>query len=141
MEGIVKCVLFKSELTTLNNLLHAEEIVFIKGRISFRDTEPSIRVSEIIIPKEVNKIIENTSPKNAIIRLEYSQINDELLFRLKEILLSNKGTCPVFIEFKLPGEKFAKIKTSEKYSVSLNEKVHNEIRNLIGEGCLIPKMG
>jgi len=136
MEGITKCVLFQKQLTTLNNLLHADEVVFIKGKVGFRDTEPSIRVTEIITPEDMEKIIENKSPKNAIIKLKYSQINDDLLLRLKEILLANKGHCPVFIEFEMPSEKSVKIKTSEEYSVSLTEKVFDGIGNLIGEGCL-----
>ncbi len=136
MEGIIKCVLFQKQLTTLNNLLHADEVVFIKGKVGFRDTEPSIRVTEIITPEDMEKIIENKSPKNAIIKLKYSQINDDLLFRLKELLLANKGHCPVFIEFEMPSEKSVKIKTSEEYSVSLTEKVFDGIGNLIGEGCL-----
>ncbi|MFQ5714266.1 MAG: DNA polymerase III subunit alpha [Candidatus Scalinduaceae bacterium] len=136
MEGIMKCVLFQKELATLNNLLHSDEVVFIKGKVGFRDTEPSIRVTEIIALEDIEKIIENKSPKNAIIKLKYSQINDDLLFHLREILLANKGHCPVFIEFEMPSEKSVKIKTSEEYSVSLNEKVFNGIGNLIGEGCL-----
>ncbi len=136
MEGITKCVLFQKQLTALNNLLHADEVVFIKGKVGFRDTEPSIRVTEIITPEDMEKIIENKSPKNAIIKLKYSQINDDLLLRLKEILLANKGHCPVFIEFEMPSEKSVKIKTSEEYSVSLTEKVFDGIGNLIGEGCL-----
>lgn len=136
MEGIMKCVLFQKELATLNNLLHADEVVFIKGKVGFRDTEPSIRVTEIITPEDMEKIIENKSPENAIIKLKYSQINDDLLFHLREILLANKGHCPVFIEFEMPSEKSVKIKTSEEYSVSLTEKVFSGIGNLIGEGCL-----
>ncbi|MFQ5964261.1 MAG: DNA polymerase III subunit alpha [Candidatus Scalinduaceae bacterium] len=139
MEGIVKCVLFEKKLTALNNLLHADEVVFIKGKVGFRDTEPSIRVTEIITPEDIEKIIENKSPKNAIIKLKYSQINDDVLSRLKKILSTNKGHCPVFIEFEIPGEKSVKIKTSEEYSVTLNEKVFNGIGNLIGEGCLVSK--
>jgi DNA polymerase-3 subunit alpha len=136
MEGIMKCVLFQKELATLDNLLHADEVVFIKGKVGFRDTEPSIRVTEIITSEDMEKIIENKSPKNAIIKLKYSQINDDLLFHLREILLANKGHCPVFIEFEMPSEKSVKIKTSEEYSVSLTENVFNGIGNLIGEGCL-----
>ncbi len=136
MEGIIKCVLFQKQLTTLNNLLQADEVVFLKGKVGFRDAEPSIRVTEIITPEDMEKIIENKSPKNAIIKLKYSQINDDLLFRLKELLLANKGHCPVFIEVEMPGEKSVKIKTSEEYSVSLTEEVFDGIGNLIGEGCL-----
>ena len=75
-------------------------------------------------------------PKDVIMKLDYSRINDELLFRFKEILLANKGPCPVFIEFKMPDNKFVKIRAAEKYSVSLTQKVHNEIGNLIGKECL-----
>jgi DNA polymerase III subunit alpha len=136
MEGIAKCVLFQKELVAFNNLLHGGEVVFIKGKVSFRDTEPSVRVTEIITPEDMEKIIENKSPENAIITMKYSQISDDLLFRLKEILLANKGHCPVFIEFEMPGEKSVKIKTSEVYNVSLNENVFSGIGNLIGNGCL-----
>ncbi len=139
MEGIAKCVIFERKLPSLSNLLHAGEVVFIKGTVSFRDTEPSIRVSDIIAPEDVEKLTENKSHENAIIRLEYSQINDNILSRLKEILSENKGKCPVFIEFKIPGERSVKIKTSEEYSVHLNKRVFSGIGKLIGKGCLISK--
>jgi DNA polymerase III subunit alpha len=139
MEGIAKCVIFERKLASLNNLLHANEVVFIKGKVSFRDTEPSVRVTEIITPEDMEKIIENKSPGNVIIRLEYSQINDDVLSRLKEILSANKGPSPVFIKFEIPGEKAVTIKASEKYSVSLNENVLNGVKHLVGEGSLVSK--
>ena len=137
LEGIAKCVIFEKKLTSLNNLLHPDEVVFIKGTVSFRDTEPSVRVTEIITPEDMEKIVENKSPRNAIISLEYSQINDEILSRLKDILSANKGSSPVFIKFEIPGEKAVTIKTSDKFSVSLNENVLSGVKNLVGEGSLV----
>ena len=87
----------------------------------------------------MEKLIENKSPKNAIIRLKYAQINDDILSGLKEILSANKGPCPVFIKFEVPGNKSVTIKTSNGYSVALNENVFNGIRSLVGEGCLVSK--
>ena len=137
LEGIVKCVIFERKLTSLNSLLHPDEVVFIKGKVSFRDTEPSIRVTEIITPEDMEKIVENKSPRNAIISLEYSQINDDILSRLKEILSANKGPSPVFIKFEIPGEKAVTIKTSDRFSVSLNENVLSGVKNLVGEGSMV----
>jgi DNA polymerase-3 subunit alpha len=139
MEGMVKCVIFSTKLSSLNDKLHADEVVFVKGKVGFRDTEASIRVTEIITPEEIEKKIENKPPKNAIIRLKYAQINDDILSGLKEILSANKGPCPVFIKFEVPGNKSVTIKTSNGYSVALNENVFNGIRNLVGEGCLVSK--
>jgi DNA polymerase-3 subunit alpha len=139
MEGIANCVIFSTKLASLNDKLHPDEVVFIKGKVGFRDADASIRVTEIITPEEMEKIIEKKSPKNAIIRLKYAQINDDILSGLKEIISANKGPCPVFIKFEIPGNKSVTIKTSDGYSISLNENVFNGIRNLIGEGCLISK--
>jgi len=139
MEGISKCVIFSTKLSSLNDHLHADEVVFVKGKVGFRDTEASIRVTEIITPEEIEKKIENKPPKNAIIRLKYAQVNDDILSGLKEILSANKGPCPVFIKFEVPGNKSVTIKTSNGYSVALNEEVFNGIRNLVGEGCLVSK--
>jgi hypothetical protein len=107
--------------------------------VGIRDTEASIRVDEIITPEEMEKLIENKPPKNAIIRLNYAQISDDILSGLKEILLANKGSCPVFIKLEIPDNKLVVIKTSDTYSVSLNENVFNAIRDLVGEGCLVSK--
>ena len=54
---------------------------------------------------------------NVIISLEYSQINDENLSRLKDILSANKGFLPVFIKFEIPGREAVTIKTSDKFSL------------------------
>ncbi|MCR4288839.1 MAG: DNA polymerase III subunit alpha [Candidatus Scalindua sp.] len=139
MEGIAKCVIFSTKLASLNDRLHPDEVVFIKGKVGFRDTEASIRVTEIITPEEIEKKIENKPPKNAIIRLKYAQISDDILSGLKEILSANKGPCPVFIKLEIPDNKLVIIKTSDVYSVSLNENVFNGIRDLVGEGCLVSK--
>ena len=139
MEGIAKCVIFTKKLATLGDQLHSDEVVFVKGKVGFRDTEASIRVDEIITPEEMEKLIENKPPKNAIIRLKYAQINDDILSGLKEILSANKGPCPVFIKLEIPDNKSVTIKTSNGYSVSLNENVFSGIRNLVGEGCLVSK--
>ena len=87
----------------------------------------------------MEKIIENKSPRNAIIRLKYSQISDDVLNGLKGILSANKGSCPVYIKFEIPGEKSVTIKTSQKYSVSLNKNVLNGIRDLVGAESLVSK--
>ena len=138
MEGVVKCVLFKNDVEKLNGLLHAGEVAFIKGRLSLRDAEPSIRVADVIMPGDISKKIENKLSKDFVIKLGYSQITDDILFRLKELILANKGTCPVFIELTMPGGELVKIKLSEKYFVSLTENVYNELNNLIGDGCITP---
>ena len=140
MEGIAKCVIFDKNLTSLNKLLNTGEVVFIKGKVNFRDTEPSIRVAEILTPEEMEKIVENKSPRNAIIRLEYSQINDDVLSRLKNILSENRGPSSVFIKFEIPGKRAVMIKTSEKFSVSLNENVLNEVKNLVGEDSMVSQI-
>jgi DNA polymerase-3 subunit alpha len=139
MEGMVKCVIFEKKLKSLDDQLHADEVVFVKGKVGFRDTEASIRVNEIITPEEMEKIIENKSPRNAIIRLKYSQINDDVLTGLKGVLTANKGSCPVYIKFEIPGEKSVTIKTSQEYYVSLNKNVLNGIKDLVGVESLVSK--
>ncbi len=139
MEGMVKCVIFEKKLKSLNDLLHADEVVFVKGKVGFRDTEASIRVNEIITPEEMEKLMENKSPRNAIIRLEYSQIDDGILTSLKEILSTNTGSCPVYIKFDIPGGRSVTIKTSQRYFVSLSNDVLNGIRGLVGVESLVSK--
>ncbi|MCP3964726.1 MAG: hypothetical protein GY718_00010, partial [Lentisphaerae bacterium] len=105
---------FEKKLKSLNDQLHADEVVFVKGKVGFRDTEASIRVNEIITPEEIEKKIENKSPRNAIIRLKYSQINDDVLNGLKGILSASKGSCPVYIKFEISEGKSITIKTRKQ---------------------------
>ncbi len=138
MEGMVKCVIFEKKLKSLNDQLHADEVVFVKGKVGFRDTEASIRVNEIITPEEIEKKIENKSPRNAIIHLEYSQINN-VLADLRGIIVANQGPCPVYIKFKIPDGRQVSIKTSKNYSVSLSKGVLSGIRDLDGVESLVAK--
>ena len=83
--------------------------------------------------------MENKLSKDYVINLTHSQIDDEFLADLKGILLASSGKCPVFIEIQMPGKGQVNIKTSKKYSVTLTENVHNEIRDLVGRKSLVPQ--
>ena len=50
--------------------------------------------------------------------------------------MDNNGECPVYIEFEIPSKEVVKIKTSEKYFVSLTDKVRTQLRDLIEAGCV-----
>ncbi|GJQ60090.1 MAG: DNA-directed DNA polymerase [Candidatus Scalindua sp.] len=136
-EGVVKCVLFKDDLEAQKEFLQTDEVVFIKGNVSFRDTEPSIRVKSVVLAKELEKSTKKKTSSDTTITLNYSQINDNLLYRLKEILQENRGEYSVFIEFEIPSREIVKIKTSHEYSVSLTDKVRTQLRDLVGDGCLV----
>ncbi len=135
-EGTVKCVLFKDDLESQKELLQTDEVVFIKGNLSFRDTEPSIRVTKIVLAVELEKLTKKSPSQDAIITLNYSQIDDNLLCRLKDILLGNKGKCSVFVEFEIPSKEVVKIKASDEFSISFTDSVRTQLRDLVGDGCL-----
>ncbi len=132
LEGVVECVVFKRQLSEFNGLLNQDEIVFVRGQLNIQNETPSLRVSEIIPVKEVyNKVAWKTT-----IHLNSSEHEEAILDRLREILSANKGSCPVFIDIVTGDKSHVIIKLSSTFSISLTERIHKEIDDLLGEGHL-----
>lgn len=133
LEGVVECVVFKRLLSELNGLLNQDEIVFVRGQLNIQNETPSIRVSEIIPVKEIhNKIV-----WKATIRLNCNEHEDATLDRLRETLLANKGSCPVFIDIMTRDKSHVIIKLPMIFSISPTERIQKEINDLLGERHLL----
>ncbi|MGR3309598.1 MAG: DNA polymerase III subunit alpha [Candidatus Brocadiales bacterium] len=134
LEGVVDCVMFKRQLSKFNGLLNQDEIVFVRGQLNILNETRSIRLSEIIPTAEVhNKVAWKITIK---LNCDDSPQADALN-RLKEILLANEGSCPVFIDIATRDKSHVTVKLPKTFSISPTERIHKEIDDLLGEGHLL----
>jgi len=105
--------------------LRERGVFLLKGRVESKDKIPKILASEIIL---IDRAMNNV--KNVNISIEKNGLS---LDKLKSVFIKNKGDIPVFLSFKSSKLNEIKIKTANKFCISLNEQVLEELTALVKE--------
>ncbi len=126
LDGVVEAVVFPSTYSGVASYLKEGEIVVLKGRVSFREEEPKIVVSEIKHVDELYKSIK-------AIKVDLSGVNSMGLEKLKEKLSQFPGKTPVYLQLNTKSYKSVQILVGEDLFVSPSEGLMEELRELVGE--------
>ena len=127
MDGEVEAVVFPSAYTTLASYLNGGEVVFLSGRVSRRDEEPKIVVTDIKRVHDVYGAIKT-------INVDLAVVGQEKLKDLRERLSRSPGSVPVYLRLDTKSHKSVQILVGEDLFVTPNEHLMNEIKELVGEG-------
>jgi len=126
MEGEVEAVVFPSVYTSLAAYLKEGEVVFIMGKINFRDSEPKIIVNDMKHIRDVYNAIKS-------IKVDLQNIGESGLIDLKKKLISSPGKVPVFLKLDTKTHKSVQVLVGEDLFVSPNEELMNDIKDLVGK--------
>jgi DNA polymerase-3 subunit alpha len=116
MTGRVKCKLRGDRIDTYGSLLTGGEPVLVSGKVSFpitdepdKEREPTIQVDSVeLLSDAVLKATRSLS-----IRLEAERTGRAQLIRLRQLLETSPGSCPVELVLELPGGAQAVMALSE----------------------------
>ncbi len=150
LEGQTDALLFQKQLEKAEGILKKDEVVLVEGRVIVRNGRPSIKVSSLISLEDggegvkagtADKKASNTEKKKpgtqragAAISLDYSSISDSMLSRLRDVISSYRGNCPVVLEvLDQKGEK-TKVKVNKRFFVSLTNEFKLAMEDLLGPG-------
>ncbi|MBI4231119.1 MAG: DNA polymerase III subunit alpha [Planctomycetes bacterium] len=133
LHGSVGCVIFPKDYERFRSLLVPERVVFAQGKLDLRREEPSLRVSGLV---PVERAAEMLTGK---VRLRVPEGEEDILYRLRELLRTHPGTCPVVLEFADPSAKGApaQVRVGSAFFISPSEKFLREVRGLLGESGLV----
>jgi len=126
MEGQVEGVVFPSSYTQLANQLISGDVVLVVGRISTRDEEAKIIISDV---KNIRDVYANIKA----ISVDLSVSAENTINDLKEKLAVFPGKVPVYLKMGSNSRKSVQIVVNEDLFVSPNEKLMNEIKELVGK--------
>ena len=108
-----------------------DSLVFLKGSVKWRDTTPSLRVDSVIAFADAPRKL--TEDLSIVVATDNGTEAEDLVFRLKGILSSHRGRCPVYIVFtNSAGERAVLLVGSENY-VTPNTALLEAADTLVGK--------
>jgi DNA polymerase-3 subunit alpha len=130
LSGIVEVLVFPKAYTAIGRYFKADNMIFIKARVSLREEEPKL-IAEDAMPLED---VQEKMTKSISITLITTGLNKKTLESLKFILSSHKGETPAYIGFKTPENKKVTLAAGSDFCVQPSIELINELEELLGEG-------
>ena len=122
LTGSIEVVVFPNIYENYSSYIQLEEAFLVTGKLEVREESLKI-MAQSIAPL-----------KSGVVTIDMSGIdkkNPEMFRRLKKILSDYKGEIPVFLKIETGG-KFSLILTPPELWVSLDGKLEEEVKELLG---------
>jgi len=114
------------------DVIKENEILFIKGNLNKKGNEINFYAKEILPLEEVEK----STTKSVHIKIPYNYLGDEnVLNKIKEILINNRGDSEVVLHFVNEKKKIL-MKPDPVFSVNPTDKFLNQLKNILGENAI-----
>ncbi|MDH3680455.1 MAG: DNA polymerase III subunit alpha [Acidimicrobiia bacterium] len=122
-------MVFPRSFADYGHLLEDDRIVIVRGRLDKRDDQPKLIVQALEI------FDTDRAGSSAPLRLDIrpEQLSEDLIYRLKMVLVEHGGDSPVFIH--LGTDKAVRL--SDSYSVDTSNGLIPELRVLLGADAVI----
>lgn len=122
MEGVI----FASVYEKVVPYLVQDEVIFIRGKLSFKNELPSIMVDEILPPE---KITANWA-ESLTISLEVYNITSPDLLELREVILRHAGVYPLYLRFHSAEGLVGTVKGARHFQVNVNPRLIADLEAL-----------
>jgi DNA polymerase-3 subunit alpha len=126
IEGEVEVVVFPSAYARLADYIKDGEVIFLSGKVSLRDEIPKIIAEDM-------KHIHDVYGSIKAINVDLCGVGDKDLKDLKRRLSNFPGKIPVYLRLDTKTHKSVEILVGEDLYVAPNERLMNEIKELVGK--------
>jgi DNA polymerase-3 subunit alpha len=128
LQGQVDVVMFPDVLNRLSDILVADSIVFVKGKLDYRRERPNVLASELIT---LEKVREKLAAKVQI-ELDARNVTTEKVAMIKSICQHHKGRSPVYVAVRTDK---GRVYTAADKELSVNPDIDfcRKMRQLVGE--------
>ncbi len=128
-DGSIDVFVFSDSFDRYSQFLTVDTPLIIKGRISGEDDRRSIRAADVLLLKNARNYY-----KKVFINFNTSDLPDEDLKHLHEIISNNDGQCEVW--FKLNGTKECRKFRSRTMKINPESDVIDKIKNIVGDASV-----
>jgi len=120
--------MFPDVLSKFNDVLVADTIVFVKGKLDHRRERPNILAVELITMDEVREKL----AAKVRIRLDAKEVTKEKVAMIKSICQHHKGRSPIYVTVRTDkGRVYAT--ADRKLSVNPDPDFCRKMKQLVGE--------
>ena len=127
LQGQVEVVMFPDTLNKFGDLVVADSIVFVKGKLDYKREKPNILAVELI---DLENVREKLAAKIRI-RLDAKDVTKEKVASIKSICQHHRGKSPVYVAIKTDkGRVYAA--ADRQLSVNPDNDFCRKMRQLVG---------
>jgi len=129
LSGSVDCVVFAEDYEREGPNIKAGRPVFIRGTVSHRMSQPSVRVTDTFTFDQVRpKFTESIA-----LSLEREAANESAFAALKELFERSRGRTPVFLEIPDDDGRTVVLETGPGLKVTVTDPLYAALSDLVGE--------
>ena len=134
LEGSVETLVFPEAYKKAGGRLADDQVVLVKARAEVQDDGKARLLASDVLPLEQAKLAE---ARHVTIRVPLGAWDRGKGERLRDILGSHRGDCPVTLEIVRPGSWSAALAPSAYYRVRPDSVLRDEVEALLGPGALV----
>jgi DNA polymerase-3 subunit alpha len=131
LTGVVEAVSFPTEYARNQDHFFEDHIVFATGRVSFRNENVSLRVSNLVPAMKAREVLTGT----ATVEIPGAG-DDRLLAEVHRVLGEHPGSVPVLLEVALAGSRKVLVRAPDRCMISPSEAFIADIEEVLGSGHL-----
>ncbi len=133
LTGTVPCVIFPRDYQKHQDLLHEDEIVFVRGTVDRAREEPQIKTAEVLSLADGRQVL----TKAVIIRLHEAGLEEGQVEAVRDVVAAHPGGLPVYVQLVSRTHGRTLIQAGEDYRVSLDEAFQRDVLELLGAEHLL----
>jgi DNA polymerase-3 subunit alpha len=134
LEGSAEALVFPETYKKMAGRLADDELVLVKGKAEVLDEGRGRLLVSEVLPLDAAKLAQ---ARYVTIRLPLAAWDRSKGERLRDILGSHRGECPVTLELVRPGVFAVALAPSAYYRVKPDALLRDEVEALLGPGALI----
>jgi DNA polymerase-3 subunit alpha len=134
LEGSVEALVFPETYKKTAARLADDQLVLVKGKVEMLEEGRGRLLVADVLPLEQAKLAE---ARFVTIRVPVNAWDRSKGERLRDILGSHRGECPVTLEFVRPGAFAVALAPSAHYRVRPDPVLRDEVEALWGPGALV----
>ncbi|MDD4456109.1 MAG: DNA polymerase III subunit alpha [Syntrophotalea acetylenica] len=128
LSGFVELVVFPDVYREAAEVLHADQPLLISGTVEVSEDTRKLMPREILPLQEVSR----KETRRVHFRFQVPGLVDDLLHRLKEIILRHRGGCPVLMHLVIPNRSETVLRLPESLKIAPSDEMMEDIERLFG---------
>jgi len=130
LDNFIEVLVFPKTYRKTMDLIKADNLVYVHGRLNMREEEPKI-IAEDIIPLE--KVKEKFT-KAVLIKMSTVGLEENMMISIRSRIARFKGDTPVFIEFISPEGRKIRLSADKELFVRPTDDLIDVLEPLVGAG-------
>jgi DNA polymerase-3 subunit alpha len=132
IEGIIFSELFGQLAAQSPDLIKAESICFVKGKIDRKRETPCVVINDVISISDAAARLTTA----VALKLEHEKHNDESLKQIVPVLAKHKGNCELYTQVQMPDASKVVLRANKNFYVRPTEQLVRDLDLVLGNGTV-----